>query len=489
MNKVKMNHDTKEKIKNLKYWIPIILFTIIAVPIPFQNDTFFCITTGNSVLEDGFYHINNTTIHPLFSVLIAIIYRFFNLTGIYLFVVFIAVITMVVIYSILNVFHIPKPVSFFVTILILLFGNTMFTGRSQIISFLCMIMLVYCIEKLLRTNQNRYMIGIMVLHLLIVNFHTSIFLLSFLIYLPYFFEFAIRKIGKMEQRKENYRFTFEEYNIKKLVITFGISLCIGFFNPYGSYAYTYLFTTLAGVSSKYIQELQIPTLLDSFVLLIYIICLFIVISFRKTKIKLVDFVMIIMFLFCSLVANRYRYYLIFLTYLSVARIFLDFVKSNRKEFYDSFITFQISGKQMIMVVGIFMLLFSQSVFAFFTQSYVGKKDYPMEASKWILENLDYENSRFYQHYNVGSYLAWRGIPVFIDSRAELFDTGNITVLKDVYEVGVMKMTYQEFMEKYHFDYALVRKDEIIYPYLKQDENWVMIYEDNFWEVLKLRNEI
>ena len=37
-----------------------------------------------------------------------------------------------------------------------------------------------------------------------------------------------------------------------------------------------------------------------------------------------------------------------------------------------------------------------------------------------LENIDLENARFYNEYNYGSYMLFRGIPVFIDSRADLY---------------------------------------------------------------------
>src|SRR5699024_8643402 len=52
--------------------------------------------------------------------------------------------------------------------------------------------------------------------------------------------------------------------------------------------------------------------------------------------------------------------------------------------------------------------------------FISSNVYPVEASKYIKENLDIENIRLYNEYNYGSYLLYEGIPVFIDSRADLY---------------------------------------------------------------------
>ena len=52
-------------------------------------------------------------------------------------------------------------------------------------------------------------------------------------------------------------------------------------------------------------------------------------------------------------------------------------------------------------------------------SFVDESSYPVQACDYILENIDLENARFYNEYNYGSYMLFRGIPVFIDSRADL----------------------------------------------------------------------
>ena len=51
---------------------------------------------------------------------------------------------------------------------------------------------------------------------------------------------------------------------------------------------------------------------------------------------------------------------------------------------------------------------------------INEKIYPVEACDYILENLDIKNMRLYNEYDYGSYILFRGIPVFIDSRCDLY---------------------------------------------------------------------
>ena len=55
--------------------------------------------------------------------------------------------------------------------------------------------------------------------------------------------------------------------------------------------------------------------------------------------------------------------------------------------------------------------------------FVDSKSYPVEACDYILENIDLSKARFYNEYNYGSYMLFRGIPVFYE---DTFKKYNIT---------------------------------------------------------------
>ena len=480
--------------ENLKFIILIIVFTIIAVPISFQNDTFSEINTGTSILENGFYNIENTTmhegikytaIHPFFVIIIALLYKYFNLIGIHIFVVIVAAITTVSIYMILTKMKVPKIAALFFTLFILLIGNTMFTGRCQIISFLLMVYMVYFVEMLLKTNKNKYIVYILIVQFLIVNTHMSIFVLSYMIYIPYILEYLIRKIFKIENGCDKWKFTFEKSNIKKLIITMILGLIIGLINPYGIYSYTYLFKTLSGTSSLIIRELQMPTIIQSTVMIIYLFIIFISVCFSKTKLKLIDLITLFMYIACSFLAIRYVYFLIFLSYISFTRIIMCFIKYNSYETYESLMNFKTNVKTMLIIFIVTCFSFIGGILGLFTNKFITEFDYPINATNWIKENLDYKNVRIYNHFDYGSYMAFNGIPIFIDSRSELFDINGVEVLKDFADVNTMQLTVDKFIKNYDLEYALVKKDEPIYIYISENNNNEKLYEDKFYEIYKL----
>lgn len=70
-----------------------------------------------------------------------------------------------------------------------------------------------------------------------------------------------------------------------------------------------------------------------------------------------------------------------------------------------------------------LFVFSISYYVYvpnMNETYINEASYPVEAVNWIKENLDYKNIRMFNEYNYGSYLLMNDIPVFIDSRCDLY---------------------------------------------------------------------
>lgn len=84
--------------------------------------------------------------------------------------------------------------------------------------------------------------------------------------------------------------------------------------------------------------------------------------------------------------------------------------------------------------------------------FIDEKSYPVEAATYILDNLDINNIKLYNEYNCGSYLIFRGIPVFIDSRADLyapeFNPG-VEVFNIIWELSEMNIdNVEEKLDEY-----------------------------------------
>ena len=138
------------------------------------------------------------------------------------------------------------------------------------------------------------------------------------------------------------------------------------------------------------------------------------------------------------------------------------------------------------------------------QEYVDKTVYPVQMSDWILENINIEEMRIYNEYNYGSYLLYRGIPVFIDSRADLYapefntKTGKKEDGRDIFtdfiESSSLDIWYEIIFEKYDITHIILNKNSRLNLVIKNTNNdkYEVLHEDtNFilYERIKLDEAI
>ena len=111
--------------------------------------------------------------------------------------------------------------------------------------------------------------------------------------------------------------------------------------------------------------------------------------------------------------------------------------------------------------------------------YAKEDMYPDKAVEYIKENLDYENIRIYNSYNFGSYLMFHDIPVFIDSRLDVYcsEFNDTDIFYDYIYISNGVGHYEDVFDKYDFTHILLYTDEITTPYLKADIGYDVIYED------------
>ncbi len=113
--------------------------------------------------------------------------------------------------------------------------------------------------------------------------------------------------------------------------------------------------------------------------------------------------------------------------------------------------------------------------------------YPTLLVKYLKENIDYRDNKFFNEYNFGSYLLFNDIPVFIDSRADLymkefnkFDGDDIlTDYQNIY------YNFDEISKKYQFNYYILYKDNKLNILIDKAYNYNKLYEDDYfilWEV-------
>ena len=129
--------------------------------------------------------------------------------------------------------------------------------------------------------------------------------------------------------------------------------------------------------------------------------------------------------------------------------------------------------------------------------YIDEKSYPVEMSEFILQyfdenNINIEDVRLYNEYNYGSYLLFKGIPVFIDSRCDLYApeyNGGRDIFMDFIKSSNLDIWFEDIFKKYDITHVILYKESKMnmiiqdakldgYKLLKEDDNFV------FYEIAK-----
>lgn len=476
----------KNKIIKIVQILLIILFTISIVPKGFQNDTFFSIPIGQNILENGIeteeklvWHENLefTNSRWLFDVVIASIYNLFDLNGIYIFVIVVAAIQALLYYYILDKLTNKNSLAFIVTLITMYFSLYEFTGRAQIVSFTLFLLEFYFIEKLVETNKNRYFVGLLLIPIILVNYHASVFPICFVLYLPYIAEFILAKLNLKENNES--KLIIANRNIKKIVVLIIATILLGFCTPKGLAPYTDMLKAMSKTATTIISELQPLDIMDSTYFIILCLMFLGLLSFTKTKIRITDFLYVLGFSVMAISTSRCIFFFYIIASVCIYRILVDCIDCYNVNF--DFV----SNKYKNILFGIltvFIILYSLKMISEKSyKDFINPQEYPVDCANYILNNLDVENIRIFNGFDFGSYLEFKGIPAFIDSRSGIYTSEfneGCTILKDWHQVDYGYVFYQEIFDKYGITHALLENVECINVYISQDENWKQIYQDD-----------
>lgn len=132
--------------------------------------------------------------------------------------------------------------------------------------------------------------------------------------------------------------------------------------------------------------------------------------------------------------------------------------------------------------------------------YISKSSYPVEAADYILSeaekgNLDLSTMKMFNDYNYGSYLLFRGIPVFIDSRADLYSpefNKDCNIFSDYLSISGISMYYEDGFDKYGITHVMSYKNSKLTMLLAKDtDNYRVLHRDDhfvFFERLNVKTE-
>lgn len=497
----------KQTIFEIMAIILIAIFCISITPKTLQNDTFYTIKIGEHIIENGeidmmdpfSWHegLEYTYPHWLYDVIIYLIYSLGGMTGIYISTCIFSVILGIAIYKINSKLSQNKVISFVVTIGAMYMLRDYIAARAQLVTFILFTLQIFFMEKLINTKQKRYGIGLIVISILIANLHVAVWPFMFVLYLPYIAEYIIaiieertaKKYGKEVQQGDKITIIKRD-GVKYLVIVMLICALAGFLTPLGTTPYTYLIKTMQGNTTQNISEHLPMTLINCTDVLCTIIILLAVLTFTDSKIGLADLFMIGGLALLMLYSKRQSTMFVIIGSVVLNRILYNWMEKWVPNIDEKLI------RTFTTKFGTFLIcLFIISLSLYFAQPkidavYIAENTYPVQMSDFILQyfeenDINLDDVRLYNEYNYGSYLLYRGIPVFIDSRCDLYapEYNGQDIFMDFIESSNISIWFEDVFEKYDITHIILYKDSKMnmiikdgnldgYKLLKEDDNFV-----------------
>ena len=550
--KIKSDNKENKISPSVKFTIlALILITIFCValtPVTLQNDTYYTIAIGEHIVNHGVdmqdpfsWHedLSYTYPHWLYDLITYLVYSVFGMTGIYISTCILSVILGWSIYLVSTKLAKNQLFSFFITIAVMYVIRGYIAARAQLVTFILFILTIFFIEKFLETKKKRYALGLIIIPILIANLHVAVFPFYFVLYLPYIAEYIIaalaetiiykrikRKIlklrikilekektnsEKIEQLKEKLKVIEEKVdkikikrtkelqnpykiklvrnkNVKWLILIMVICLFTGLLTPLGNTPYTYLSKTMQGNTTQNINEHLPMTVSEDIDAMCTIVIFLAILIFTKAKIRLSDLFMLGGLLYLMLDSRRQITMFAIIGSVILGRLLMELVRIYSKDFDKKAVKI-ITNKIGIILITIMGLSLSY-YFAEdkFDDTYIDETAYPVQACDYIIENIDLGTARFYNEYNYGSYMLFRGIPVFIDSRADLyapeFSGKEDDIFMDFIDVSSIGTFYEDVFEKYDITHVITYENSKMNMIITKtnDPHYQQLYKDDYFVI-------
>ena len=497
----------KQTIFEIMAIILIAIFCISITPKILQNDTFYTIKIGEHIVKNGeidmmdpfSWHegLEYTYPHWLYDVITYFIYNIGEMVGIYVLTCIFAIILGISIYKVNSKLVQNKVISFLITIIAIYMLRDYITARAQLVTFILFILQIYCIEKLVSTSQKKYGVGLIIISILIANLHVAVWPFMFVLYLPYIAEYIIaiieqkiaRKYGK-EVKQEDKITIIKRDGTKYLIIVMLICGLTGFLTPLGTTPYTYLIKTMQGNTTQNISEHLPMTLIYAQDILSIIIIFLTVFSFTKTKIRLTDLFMICGLTLLMLYSKRQASMFIIIGLIILNRLIYDWLENWIKGFDNKSIQVYTTKIGAILLVTIIISLSANYIIPKLNEPYIDESTYPVQMSDFILKyfdekDIDISKVKLFNEYNYGSYLLFKGIPVFIDSRCDLYApeyNGGKDIFMDSIESMNIDIWFEDIFRKYDITHVILYKNSKMNMIIKDGrlQGYTLLQEDDYF---------
>ena len=528
--------------------ILIAIFCVALTPVTLQNDTYYTISIGEHIVNHGLdmqdpfsWHqdLSYTYPHWLYDLITYLVYSVFGMTGIYISTCILSVILGWSIYLVGTKIAKNQVFSFLITIGVMYLIRGYIAARAQLVTFILFILTIFFIEKFLETKKKRYVLGLIIIPILIANLHVAVFPFYFVLYLPYIAEYIIaalaetiiykrtkRKIlklrikilekenpksSKVAELKEKLKIIEEKVdkikikrtkelqnpykiklvrnkNVKWLILITVICIFTGLLTPLGNTPYTYLFKTMQGNTTQNINEHLPMTVSEDVDAMCTMVIFIAILTFTKAKIRLSDLFMLGGLLYLMLDSRRQITMFAIIGSVILGKLIMELVRIYSKDMDK--IALKIATTKVGIILITIMGLSLSYYFAEdkFDDTYIDETAYPVQACDYIIDNIDLGKAKFYNEYNYGSYMIFRGIPVFIDSRADLyapeFSGKEDDIFMDFIDTSSIGTFYEDVFEKYDITHVITYENSKMNMIITKtnDPHYKQLYKDDYFVI-------
>ena len=500
--------------------------------------------------------------HWLYDVIISLIFDYLGgWTGIYVSTMILSATLGILLYFTLKKITKNSLVSLIIALGQMYLMRDYVAARAQLVTFILFVLTILFIEKFLESGKKRYAIGLVIIPILIANIHSAVWPFYFVLFLPYIGEYILRIIidanvihnlykwglnlrikkannilkkaskkddvtkyqaklveltkkqeennskfettiaKREEKRKRPFKLRIEKIDrVKWLILIMFICLFTGLLTPIGDMPYTYTLRIMQGNTTASISEHLPLTLIDSKSILFCLTLTIALLIFTDTKIKLRDFFFLAGLTLLALMSRRQISMLVLFGGMVLAKIITELIEKYDKKGTKEVMNFMTSTIGEILTI---LFIFALSYFMYVPQQnapYINSSSYPVEAAEWIKENLDYKNIRMFNEYNYGSYLLLEDIPVFIDSRCDLYtpefngekgDDGKYhgqDIFSDFMNISSIATYYDTKFNEYDITHVMTKTNTKLNMLLSRDDGYKQIYKDDNFIIYERENE-
>lgn len=507
------------------------------------------VQTGQIDMQDPFsWHedLPYTYNHWLYDVSTYLVYNLGENIGIggfcalYITTIILSMILGIVLYYVSCKLCKNQVVAFLVSMATMYLLKNFIAARAQLVTFILFALTILFIEQFISTKKKRYAIYLIIIPILIANLHCAVWPFYFVLYLPYVVEYMLAvladvqlyyfiaikwnelkikkltkkgkldEIGKYQEkiahlqldkengrqlRKKNETKAFKvifkrEDSVKWLMVIMLICTLTGLLTPIGTTPYTLLPKLMQGNTTQNISEHQPLTLINNRAMLIVFTVFLMFLIFTDTKLSLRDFFMLAGLTLLTFMTRRQASMFVIVCGFIFAKMSANFLRKYDKDGTDKVIKIMTSLLGKIFTVLLVILLSFIMYKGKINNEFVNSSSYPVKAADYILEELDINNMRLFNEYNYGSYLLYRGIPVFIDSRADLYAPefngkknadgkyDGRDIFSDYINTSNITKYYEETFEKYKITHVILKTNTKLNMLISRDENYKELYKDN-----------